>query len=308
MSLSETAPSTTTFFDVYGNTDQLDEPILEVMATRLEARYARPEFQRMMVEYLELMRIDQADTVLDVGCGTGVAARYIAGRPNFTGRVTAVDISDHLLENGRRLAQEQGIDSYIDFRQGDSRRLNLPDNSFDAVVAHTLISHVDDLEASRAWHDPDVAGALDALLADPQPLVRALARYPTTLVHGSYRGPNLGLKREPCPRAYVLDWQLASRTVATVDAAWFLTFLRRDLDIEQGMLYYQQCLTRRLGERFDPTQWQPMWDLGMLVNILRMCPFRAWSAVHHKHETDRAAEQLKLSTHNELVHTALQWL
>jgi ubiquinone/menaquinone biosynthesis C-methylase UbiE len=33
---------------------------------------------------------------------------------------------------------------------GDSRRLDLPDDSFDAVVAHTLVSHIDDLEAVLA--------------------------------------------------------------------------------------------------------------------------------------------------------------
>ncbi len=148
MTLAASESSATIPFDVYGNTDRLDSPILEVIASRLEARYARPEFQQMMIEYVETMQIDQAETVLDLGCGTGVAARYIAGLHNFTGQVTAIDISDHLLESGLRLAAEQGIHDRIDFRQGDSRRLDLPDNSFDAVVAHTLISHVDDLEAA----------------------------------------------------------------------------------------------------------------------------------------------------------------
>ncbi len=32
----------------------------------------------------------------------------------------------------------------VTFRTGDSRRLHLPDASFDAVVAHTLMNHVDD--------------------------------------------------------------------------------------------------------------------------------------------------------------------
>lgn len=142
-----TEPQPTTPFDVYANTDQLESSTLDVIATRLEARYARPEFQQMMVEYLEAMLIDQAETVLDLGCGTGVAARYITGLPTFNGRVTAVDLSDELLVTGRRLAAAEGCHQRIDFRQGDSRRLDLPDNAFDAVVAHTLISHVDDLDA-----------------------------------------------------------------------------------------------------------------------------------------------------------------
>ena len=32
----------------------------------------------------------------------------------------------------------------MEFRAGDSRKLDLADGAFDAVVAHTLLSHVDD--------------------------------------------------------------------------------------------------------------------------------------------------------------------
>ncbi len=160
-------------------------------------------------------------------------------------------------------------------------------------------------EISRDRHDPDVARALDELLADPQPLVRALSRYPATLVHGSYRDANLGLKREPIPCAYVLDWQLATRTVATMDVVWFLTKVTGSLGIEAGVLFYQQCLARRLGERFDLAQWQPMWDLSMLADILRMCPFRAWGSVHQKDKAQRAADRRMLEAHNGLVREAL---
>ena len=72
-------------FDVYGVTDTLPEPILDIIVTRLEARGQHPTFQRMLHEYLEAMDIDQAATVLDLGCGTGVAARAIAARPGFAG-------------------------------------------------------------------------------------------------------------------------------------------------------------------------------------------------------------------------------
>ncbi|MCB0124765.1 MAG: methyltransferase domain-containing protein, partial [Caldilineaceae bacterium] len=91
------------------------------------------------------MQIDQAQSVLDLGCGTGVAARTIAARPNFTGKITAVVLSDHLVASARQLAAREGVADQIDFRVGDSRSLDLPDDSFDAVVAHTLVSHVDQL-------------------------------------------------------------------------------------------------------------------------------------------------------------------
>ncbi len=131
-------------FDVYGMTDILPTPILEVIATRLEARGQHPAFQRMLQQYLDAMAIDDSPTVLDLGCGTGVAAIAIARRPGFAGTVLGLDLSEHLIATARALAAEQGISDQVTFRVGDSRRLELTDGAFDAVVAHTLISHVDD--------------------------------------------------------------------------------------------------------------------------------------------------------------------
>ena len=130
-------------FDVYGSTDQLDDVALASISTRLEARGSHPRFVSMMGEYLDAMRIDDARSVLDIGCGTGVAARFIAKRPRFTGRVTGIDLSDHLIDTAQRLASEEGVGDRVDFRVGDSRSLDLEDGQFDAVVAHTLVSHVD---------------------------------------------------------------------------------------------------------------------------------------------------------------------
>ena len=153
-------------YDVYGMTDTLPEPILEVMATRLEARGQHPAFKRMLHEYLEAMAIDQAATVLDLGCGTGVAMRAIAARPGFGGVVTGIDLSSHLLDIARRLAADERVSDRVRFVVGDSRGLDLPDGSFDAVVAHTLVSHVDDpravlVEALRLVKPGGMVGIFD---------------------------------------------------------------------------------------------------------------------------------------------------
>lgn len=136
--------STIQTFDVYGNTETLDEPVLDVVATRLEARGKHPTFQQMLYEYLDCMKIDDLHAVLDLGCGTGFAAREIAKRPNFSGNIIGVDISAALINQASKLADDEGLSSRIDFRVGDSRNLEDSDESFDAVIAHTLISHLPD--------------------------------------------------------------------------------------------------------------------------------------------------------------------
>jgi ubiquinone/menaquinone biosynthesis C-methylase UbiE len=130
--------------DPFGSTDKLDAALLDAIAVRLEARGRHPAFAAMLAEYLEAMRIDEAASVLDLGCGTGLAARAIARRAGFAGRVTGIDLSPQLVQAAQRLAAEEGVAARVAFRAGDTRRLGLPHASFDAVVAHTLLSHVED--------------------------------------------------------------------------------------------------------------------------------------------------------------------
>jgi ubiquinone/menaquinone biosynthesis C-methylase UbiE len=133
--------------DVYRITDQLDDVTLDVLVTRLEARGKHPRFADMLREYLDAMAIDSFRSVLDLGCGTGVAARAIAHRPDFSGRIIGIDRSQHLIGAAARLAHEEGVAGKAEFRAGDSHTLALRDAEFDAVVAHTLFSHLDDPRA-----------------------------------------------------------------------------------------------------------------------------------------------------------------
>jgi ubiquinone/menaquinone biosynthesis C-methylase UbiE len=152
--------------DPFANTDKLDPALLDAMIQRLEARGAHPFFKRVFDDYLGAMDIDAARAVLDLGCGTGVAARAIAHRPNFAGRVTGIDLSPYLTQQAQRLAAAEGLGSRVAFRAGDTRSLNLGDGAFDAVVAHTLLSHVDRplavlQEAARVTRPGDLIAIFD---------------------------------------------------------------------------------------------------------------------------------------------------
>lgn len=130
--------------DVYRVTAELDDPTLDVMIARLETRGRQPRFVQMMREYLDAMAIVRAGSVLDLGCGTGVVSRAIAALEGFAGRVLGIDISPYLVAAAERFAQQEGIAHAVEFRCGDSRGLSFADGAFDAAVAHTLLSHVQD--------------------------------------------------------------------------------------------------------------------------------------------------------------------
>lgn len=129
--------------DMYRVTDKLDDSTLAALATRLEARGQHPRFTAMMDDYFAAMNVVSARSVLDLGCGTGIVARAVAATPGFAGRVTGIDVSPYLIDAATRLAKREHVDHAVDFRTGDSQALHLPDASFDAVIAHTLLSHVE---------------------------------------------------------------------------------------------------------------------------------------------------------------------
>jgi SAM-dependent methyltransferase len=152
--------------DPYAATDLLDDSLLQVIITRLETRGKHPLFGKMLQDYLDAMQIATAKTVLDIGCGTGVAARAIARRRGFSGHVLGIDLSPVLAQTAAQLAADEGLDNRVEFRSGDSRKLDLADDAFDAVVAHTLLSHIDDplavlKEAARLVRPGGMIGIFD---------------------------------------------------------------------------------------------------------------------------------------------------
>ena len=63
----------------------------------------------MLDDYLAAMAIADDAAVLDLGCGTGLAARAIARRAGFRGLVAGVDLSAYLASAAERLAHAEGL-------------------------------------------------------------------------------------------------------------------------------------------------------------------------------------------------------
>ena len=123
----------------------MDQQAFAAIAARLEARGKQPFFMRVIDDYDDYVDVRGpfgAEVLLDLGCGTGVAARVIPRRSEVKGAITAVDISADLIEIGQRLAAEEGLSARIQFLTGDAHGLGLAEGGFDVVVMHTLISHV----------------------------------------------------------------------------------------------------------------------------------------------------------------------
>jgi ubiquinone/menaquinone biosynthesis C-methylase UbiE len=143
--------------DVFARTFAADEKSLLAIAARLEARAKHGFFQQVVGEYLSALQLGGNESGLDLGCGTGVIARMIASQDDWSGRITAIDISPYLVDTGKRLVSEEGLADKIDFLTGDAHSINELQGQFDVLIMHTLVSHVVDpatvlQEARRLLH------------------------------------------------------------------------------------------------------------------------------------------------------------
>ena len=72
-------------------------------------------------------------TILDIATGTGdLAVEASVLKPT---KIIGVDISEGMLEVGRKKMKTKGLDLIIELQSGDSENLPFEDNSFDAVTA-----------------------------------------------------------------------------------------------------------------------------------------------------------------------------
>jgi ubiquinone/menaquinone biosynthesis C-methylase UbiE len=83
--------------------------------------------------------LDKNMRVLDVGCGLGGAARYLAH--TFGCHVTGVDLNPDYCRVAADLTRRIGLESLVSFQQGNATNLPFPDASFDIVwTQHTAMN------------------------------------------------------------------------------------------------------------------------------------------------------------------------
>jgi hypothetical protein len=156
--------------------------------------------------------------------------------------------------------------------------------------------------------DSAVFVQLSSLNENPHPLIKALGRYPYTLLHGDYRADNLAhLKPD---RPVVLDWQTSGRSLMTIDLAWFtkLGDVHDGLGQEQAISYYRGRLEAYLNTKFDDREWQAMADVGTLVDALRSTCFHAYWSKHSDTPEDRLWNEMAVKQRNQQVRDAMRWL
>lgn len=95
---------------------------------------------------VRLMRDIPHANVLDIATGTGDLAILMAERLDGS-HVTGVDLSEGMIEIGRRKVAEKGLDGRISLTTGDCLALPFPDNSFDCITCAYGVRNFENLAA-----------------------------------------------------------------------------------------------------------------------------------------------------------------
>jgi SAM-dependent methyltransferase len=93
-------------------------------------------------ELLSLCHIEEAQEVLNVGCGIGVGPAYIAKKHGC--RVVGVDISEKMIEWSQQRAREERVEDKVEFRVANVLDLPFEADRFDVVLCESVLAFVED--------------------------------------------------------------------------------------------------------------------------------------------------------------------
>lgn len=88
-------------------------------------------------------------SILDIATGTGDFA-ILSARMLHPRQIIGVDISEGMMDVGRRKAKETGLENIISFQKEDCLNMSFPGNTFDAVTAAFGIRNFQNLDKGLA--------------------------------------------------------------------------------------------------------------------------------------------------------------
>jgi ubiquinone/menaquinone biosynthesis C-methylase UbiE len=95
--------------------------------------------------YFDLANLQNGETVVDLGSGSGMDAFFAALQVGKSGNVIGIDMTNEQLAKAKTLSEEFGF-SQVDFRKGYIENLPLDSSSADAVISNGVINLSGDKE------------------------------------------------------------------------------------------------------------------------------------------------------------------
>ena len=142
------------------------------------------------VDFIEQLGISSDDHVLDVGCGLGGTARFVASSCDC--RVSGIDLTPEYIETGQALCSLVGLSDRIDLQQGSALAMPFEASQFDAAIMLHVGMNIAEkaslfAEVHRVLRPGAVFGVYDIMRTSDDPLVYPVpwATVPDTSVLGT---------------------------------------------------------------------------------------------------------------------------
>lgn len=135
-------------------TDGLGDRILAALAEEgIDTDHLTPEILAMVdqlhtrgmpatIEHAKLIDFGPDTRVLDIGCGIGGPARYLAA--TFGCRVTGIDLTEEFVAAGRMLTERCGLTDRVAISQANALDLPFADHSFDVAWSQNVTMNIED--------------------------------------------------------------------------------------------------------------------------------------------------------------------
>ncbi len=86
-----------------------------------------------------LAKLNEGETVLDLGSGGGIDVLLSARRVGSTGKAYGLDMTDEMLALARENQRKAGAEN-VEFLKGEIEHVPLPDNSVDVIISNCVIN------------------------------------------------------------------------------------------------------------------------------------------------------------------------
>ena len=114
---------------------QYDPEILKALPETVTASYCG------VGNPFTLGAINEGESVLDIGCGSGVDTIFAAKMTGSTGKVVGVDIMPEMLQRAKENLSIANLDN-VNFEQASSDKLSFPGENFDVVISNGVFNLV----------------------------------------------------------------------------------------------------------------------------------------------------------------------